>query len=220
MILHHLQNSRSQRIVWLFEELNLEYEIAFYTLETSKDKKLKYPTLDIQENKHRLTESSAIAEFMCDGQQRLTIEKDNLNYWDFCFYKNYADASLMPNLALKQIFQQIKIQTPLPVRFIPFALQKAFNGVYINPELKKQLDQIDGHLSEHTWIAGKEFSYADILLWFPLHCAEFAYPYFSEYKNLNRYLKQIGDRTAFKTAIERGQWSSELFKKYWEVTQK
>lgn len=219
MILHHLQNSRSQRIVWLFEELSLEYDIAFYTLGTAKKKNLKFPTVEIPDQNITLTETSAIAEFMCEVRRRLIIEKDHRAYWDFCLYKNFSDAGLMPNLALKQIFQQIKEQTPLPVRFIPFAIQKAFNSAYLNPELKKQLDLLDDHLMQHTWIAGDIFSYADILLWFPLYAAQYAYPQFSELHNLIRYLKQIEDRNAFKRAMQRGQWSSEIFKEYWEITQ-
>lgn len=125
----------------------------------------------------------------------------------------------MPNLVLKQIFQQIKQQTPFVIRFISLAFQQAFNRAYLNPQLKQQLEQINSHLSHHTWLAGDDFSDADILLWFPLHAAEFAYPQFSDYPSLERYLKQITSRPAFQTALDRGQWSSQQFKQYWRVTQ-
>lgn len=217
MILHHLQNSRSQRIIWLLEEIGIEYEIKFYSYRTEKPKELKFPTVELPDQKKLLTETSAIAEFICAVENKLTIQANQENYWDFCFYKNYADSSFMVNIALKQVFQQIKVQTPLPVRFIPFVLQKAFNGAYLNPELKKQLEHIDQHLSENAWLAGDVFSYADILLWFPLHCAEYAYPDFRQYNQLNRYLEQIRDRSAFQAALERGQWSTEIFKSYWDI---
>ena len=218
MILHHLQNSRSQRIIWLLEELNLQYDIEFYTLDGGRDHALKFPTLDLVDQGLSFTESSAIAEFICSRHKALSVDMNDGQYWSFCFYKNFADASLMPNLALKQIFQQIKKQTPLPVRPIPFAIQYAFNRAYLNPELNRQLGQVNEHLSQHTWLSGDTFTYADILLWFPLHAAQYAYPQFSEYKNLNRYLKQIGERSAFKNALSRGNWSTDQFKEYWHVT--
>lgn len=218
MILHHLQNSRSQRIVWLFEELNLEYEIKFYTLESAKDSGMKFPTVDIIEAQQSLTETSAIIEMICDGQEKFKVGHGDQSFWTFCFYKNFSEASLMPNIALKQIFQQIKIQTPFPFRPITFAIQKAFNHGYLNPELNKQLEQIDQHLGKYSWIAGDVFTYADILIWFPLEAAQYAVPDFIRHEHIIRYLDCIKERSAYKSALSRGQWSSELFNKYWKVT--
>ena len=73
MILHHLQNSRSQRILWLLEELELSYELKLYDTAQAKQTNLKYPTFDISHNTQaiQLTESSAIVEYLCQLHQKL-----------------------------------------------------------------------------------------------------------------------------------------------------
>lgn len=221
MILHHLQNSRSQRILWLLEELELSYELKLYDTAQAKQTNLKFPTLDIPHDTQtiRLTESSAIVEYLCQLQQKLIIQHDHAQYWNFCFYSHYSDTSLMPNLALKQVFQHIKQQTPLVVRFVSLAFQSAFNHAYLNPELHRQLKKIDTHLSTHAYFAGDVFSYADILMWFPLYAASYATPQFTQYHAIQYYFTQIQSRPAFNAAMARGQWSASYFEHYWSITQ-
>lgn len=79
MILHHLQNSRSQRILWLLEELELYYEIKLHDATQARQTNLKFPTLDIPHDTQtvRLTESSAITEYLCQLQQKLIIQHDH-----------------------------------------------------------------------------------------------------------------------------------------------
>lgn len=221
MILHHLQNSRSQRILWLLEELELSYELKLYDTAQAKQTNLKFPTLDIPHDTQtiRLTESSAIVEYLCQLCQKLIIPHDHTQYWNFCFYSHYSDASLMPNLALKQVFQHIKQQTPLLVRIMSLAFQSAFNHAYLNPELDRQLKEIDTHLSTHSYFAGDVFSYADILMWFPLYAASYATPQFAQYQSIQHYFTQIQSRPAFNTAMARGQSSASYFEHYWSITQ-
>ena len=221
MILHHLQNSRSQRILWLLEELELSYELKLYDTAQTKQTNLKFPTLDISHNTQtiRLTESSAIVEYLCQLCQKLIIPHDHTQYWNFCFYSHYSDASLMPNLALKQVFQHIKQQTPLLVRFVSLAFQSSFNRAYLNPELHRQLKEIDTHLSAYAYFAGDVFSYADILMWFPLYAASYATPQFAQYKAIQHYFTQIQSRPAFSAAMAHGHWSASYFEHYWSITQ-
>ena len=221
MFLHHLQNSRSQRILWLLEELELSYELKLYDATQARQTNLKFPTLDIPHDTQtiRLTESSAIVEYLCQLCQKLIIPHDHTQYWNFCFYSHYSDASLMPNLALKQVFQHIKQQTPLLVRIVSLAFQGAFNHAYLNPELHRQLKEIDTHLSAHAYFAGDVFSYADILMWFPLYAASYATPQFAQYQSIQHYFTQIQSRPAFNAAMARGQWSASYFEHYWSITQ-
>ena len=221
MILHHLQNSRSQRILWLLEELGLSYKLKLYDATQARQTNLKFPMLDISHDTQaiRLTESRAIIEYLCQLQQKLIIQPDHVEYWNFCFYKNYSDASLMPNLALKQVFQHIKQQTPFVIRFVSLAFQSAFNHAYLNPELHQQLKEIDTHLSTHAYFAGDVFSYADILMWFPLYATSYATPQFAQYQAIQHYFTQIQSRPAFNTAMTRGQWSASYFEHYWSITQ-
>lgn len=182
------------------------------------DAKLKFPTLSVQKNDtvQTLTESSAIAEYLAQHQQQLVLTPQDGHY---CFYLHYADASFMPNLALKQVFAQIARQTPWLVRFVSLAFKTAFNRGYLNPEMKQQLNQLNAHLQHHTWLAGDQFSIADILLWFPLHASQYAHPQFSDYPARLSYLTQIKSRPAFQTALQKGRWSAEEFQRYWHITQ-
>ena len=125
----------------------------------------------------------------------------------------------MPNLALKQVFQHIKQQTPLLVRIVSLAFQGAFNHAYLNPELHRQLKEIDTHLNTHAYFAGDVFSYADILMWFPLYATSYATPQFAQYQAIQHYFTQIQSRPAFNAAMARGQWSASYFEHYWSIIQ-
>lgn len=218
--LYHLPNSRSQRIVWLFEELQLNYKLIIDQPKHAPLIDIKYPSVHIHDATQNiyLSESSAIAEYFCQDKQRLLIPQDQAEYLDFIYYKNFADASLMPNLALKQTFRQIANQTPWIIRFVSLAFKGLFNHAYLNPTLLKQLEQLNQHLSHHTWLAGEHFSYADILAWFPIQAAAFAYPDFSQFESLQRYLLSTSNRPAFQTACLRGHWSAEILEHYWSIT--
>lgn len=219
--LYHLPNSRSQRIIWLFEELNIPYDLKVLQQDqlTPKAHVDKCPTIHLSDENLWLRESSAIAEYFCQQQQKLTITTHEQNYWDFCYFKNFADASFMPNLALKQVFAQIAQQTPWLFRVVSLLFKKAFNHAYLNPEIKQQLDTIEQHLADHTWLASDVFSYADILMWFPLQACQHAYPHFAKYTAIQAYLARIHTRPAFQVALEKGQWSSKNFQHYWQITQ-
>lgn len=221
LTLHHLPNSRSQRIVWLLEELNLNYDLVITSAIQSNKATHKYPLLELQLEQHRLslTETSAIAEYLCQLHQKLIIPIEHPYYWNYCFYRHWADASFMANVALKQVFQQIKLNTPFVIKFVSWAMQVGFNKSYLNPELKQQLHQLNTHLEQHIWIVGNQFSYADILIWFPLQACQYAHPDFEQYQALKRYLQQLQHRPAFMQASLRGEWSNEVFEHYWQVTQ-
>ena len=134
---------------------------------------------------------------------------------DYCYWKNFAEATFMPNLALKQIFSQLAIRTPWLIRFIPRAIQYGFNQGYLNPLLQQQMQMINQHLSTQLWVAGSQLTIADILLWFPLHACTHLNERYMHYPAINSYLQQIEDRPAFQRALSKGQWSASIFKQYW-----
>lgn len=231
--LYHLANSRSQRIIWLFAELNIPYELVIYetnlatpqktskkVVSTKSNNTIKYPTLEIIDKNTtiKLTESSAIAEYLCQQQQKLGVNLVDEASLDFCFYKNYVDASLMPLLVLKQVFQQIVAHTPWLVRPMSQLYKFGLNRSYLDPELKIQFEQLNRHLEQHHWLAGNTFSYADILLWFPLHAAQYAFPRFEQYSALTRYLHDLEARPAFQQSLKIGAWNADQFQYYWSIT--
>lgn len=222
----HLQNSRSQRIIWLLEELQIEYSLHFASDEKSKEllatvAPLKFPTLTFQTEKsfYVLSETSAIADFLVSQPEGIlkVPPETQIEFLDYVFWKNYADASLMPNVALKQIFAQIKQKTPLPFRPISWVLQQTFNKAYLDAEIHGQLKRINEHLSCNEWIAGSSFTVADILMWFPLEACNCFTLDMDHYSHIQRYLKQIQDRPFFQTALNKGKWSNEEFLHYWNI---
>ena len=221
--LHHLPNSRSQRILWLLEELNADYDLIIHRDKQAADARhenMKFPTLQLDQNGHtqRLTESSAIAEYLCQKYQRLMLSPTDIQYWNYCFYKNFADAAFMPNLVLKQIFSHIVQQTPWLLRIVSVTFKNTFNRAYLNPELNRQLQQLNLHLQHNDWLAGTKFSMADILLWFPLQASQYAHSGFISYPSPIQYLARIKSRPAFQTALEKGEWSAPEFERYWQIT--
>lgn len=221
--LFHLNNSRSQRIIWLLEELSLSYKIIpSHSVNTVNIPDmylpLKYPTIEIKcpDSSFFLTESSAILEFFSQRYPDLNPQnKDLKKMADFLFWKNFADASFMPNLVLKQIFGQIVQKTPLLFRPISWGFKTAFNKGYLDKAITEQLIRIEQHLSHNDWFAGDEFSILDILLWFPLQVCQKASKEFN-YQNINRYLVQIHNRPAFQRSLIKGNWSENHFMKYWQ----
>ena len=219
--LFHLQNSRSQRIIWFLEELGLNYELTIkYHSGIDKDKNSphqlsKFPTIEIIEQGKTsiLAETSAILDYLSHLHPQLgpnsllSQQLQNFYYW-----KNYSEATFIPDLVLKQIFHQIVKRTPFPVRFIPKFLKYGFDQGYLNQSLQRQMSMIDKHLEHHLWFAGDQFTTADILMWFPLLACS---PNYRQFKHIQRYLAQIENRPAFKNALIKGRWSASTFKAYW-----
>lgn len=219
--LFHLQNSRSQRIIWFLEELGLNYELTIKDHSgIDKDKNSphqlsKFPTIEIIEQGKTsiLAETSAILDYLSHLHPQLgpnsllSQQLQNFYYW-----KNYSEATFIPDLVLKQIFHQIVKRTPFPVRFIPKFLKYGIDQGYLNQSLQRQMSMIDKHLEHHLWFAGDQFTTADILMWFPLLACS---PNYRQFKHIQRYLAQIENRPAFKNALIKGRWSASTFKAYW-----
>lgn len=219
--LFHLKNSRSQRIIWFLEELGLDYELTIKDHSgIDKDKNSphqlsKFPTIEIIEQGKTsiLAETSAILDYLSHLHPQLgpnsllSQQLQNFYYW-----KNYSEATFIPDLVLKQIFHQIVKPTPFPVRFIPKFLKYGFDQGYLNQSLQRQMSMIDKHLEHHLWFAGDQFTTADILMWFPLLACS---PNYRQFKHIQRYLAQIENRPAFKNALIKGRWSASTFKAYW-----
>jgi glutathione S-transferase len=213
---HHLNNSRSQRILWMLEELDLPYEIKRY----QRDPKtmLAPPELQqihplgkspvITDGDLTLAESGAIIEYLGDryGQGRLlpaagTPERLRCNYW-----LHYAEGSAMPPLLLKLVFRRVET-APVPFFVKPIAkgiAHKVQNG-FVDPQLKLHLDYLEGELGKSEWFAGNEFSAADIQLSFPLEA-------FAARGGLNatsrprlwNFLQRIHARPAYQRALQAG----------------
>jgi glutathione S-transferase len=212
---HHLNNSRSQRVLWLLEELGLPYEIERY--QRDPQTMLAPPALQkvhplgkspvLTDGDATLAESGAIVEYLVEryGNGRLvpspgTPERRRYTYW-----LHFAEGSAMPPLLLKLIFDRIPTM-PMPFFARPVARSIA-RGVLarmVLPNLERQLDFMEAELARSEWFAGSEFSAADIQMSFPLEAAQQRAGLDARRPKLQAFLKRIHARPAYRKALERG----------------
>ena len=210
---HHLNNSRSQRVLWLLEELGLPYEIKHYQRDAKTS--LAPPELKrvhplgkspvITDGALTVAESGAILEYLVDryGQGRLkpTDEQDQLHYR---YFMHFAEGSAMPPLVMKLVFSKIK-RAPMPFFVKPIAkgIADKVLGGFVQPNIDAQLKFLEGELSTRPWFAGTAFSAADVQMSFPIEAAA-ARGGFEAYPKLKDFLARIHARPAYKQALERG----------------
>ena len=212
---HHLNNSRSQRVLWLLEELGLDYEVKRYqrdkaSMRAPAELRAVHPlgkSPVITDGAQTIAESGAIIQYLLDtyGNGRLipppdTAERQRWHYW-----MHYAEGSLMPPLLLKLVFDRIA-SARMPFFAKPIARGIAAQGLksYVMPQIAQHLDFIEGELGASKWFAGPEFSAADIQMSFPLEAAAARAGLDSTRPRTMAFLEAIHARAAYKRAIERG----------------
>lgn len=213
---HHLNNSRSQRILWLLEELGLEYDIKRYQRDPetmlAPDALRKVHPLGkspvITDGKYSLAESGAIIEYLIDryGNGRLIPLPNTPERLRYTYWLHYAEGSAMPPLVMKLVFGQVEKQTPFFLRPLAGAIVGAAKSSYINPQIKLHLDYMESELEKSLWFAGSEFTAADIQVSFPIEAAaaDSLDAEGVERTNLKNFLSRIHDRLAYKKALARG----------------
>lgn len=215
IIVHHLNNSRSQRVLWLLEELGAPYEIRRY--ERDAKTMLAPPALKavhplgkspvITDGERVVAESGAIVEYLVDrhGGGRLKPTPGSDEALRYTYWLHYAEGSAMPPLLMKLIFNRTE-SGPMPFFIRPVA--KAIAGKakrsFIEPQLKLHLDYMESELGEREWFAGNEFTAADIQMSFPLEAAAVRAGLDVSRPKLHAFLQKIHARPAYRRALERG----------------
>jgi glutathione S-transferase len=212
---HHLNNSRSQRVLWLLEELGLAYEVKRY--ERDAKTMLAPPELlavhplgkspVIVDDAVRMAESGAIIDYLVEryGGGRLiplpgTPERLRYTYW-----LHYAEGSAMPPLLLKLVFDRVANgPAPWPISAVARRIAGTVQNSFIGPQLKRHLDYMEAELGSHTWFAGEEFTAADVQMSFPLEAAASRAGLNASRPQLTAFLHRIHARDAYKRALERG----------------
>jgi len=212
---HHLNNSRSQRILWLLEELGLEYEVKRY----QRDPKTMLAPASLREvhplgkspvitdGTLTLAESGAIVEYLVEryGNGRLIPAVGTSDRLRYIYWLHYAEGSAMPPLLLKLIFDQIeKSSMPFFVRPIAQSIVNRVKRSYIEPQITQHLDYLEAEIGKSTWFAGNEFTAADIQISFPLEAAAARAGLNASRPKLMNFLDRIHARPAYQRALERG----------------
>jgi glutathione S-transferase len=212
---HHLNNSRSQRVLWLLEELGVEYEIKKYQRDAVT--MLAPPELTrvhplgkspvITDADITVAESGAIVEYLLGayGQGKFIPAAGTPQRRQYTYWLHFAEGTAMPPLLMKLIFDRIK-STKMPFFAKPIAKAIADNVLasFVGPNLNRQLDFMEAELGKSEWFAGSEFTGADIQMSFPLEAAHQRAGLNASRPKLMEFLKKIHDRPAYKRALERG----------------
>jgi glutathione S-transferase len=211
IVVHHLNNSRSQRILWLLEEIKLDYELKVYqrdpqTMLAPKELAEVHPlgkSPVISDGENTLAESGAIIEYFVDNYGPKLKPVDPKSKLQYTFWMHYAEGSLMSPLLMKLVFDTVVEKVPFIIRPIAKGIREAVFSATVTPNLKKHFSFIETHLEKNEFFCGKEFSAADIQMIFGIQAGveratEFTGPKTKE------WLKRMEAMDSYKKAIEKG----------------
>jgi glutathione S-transferase len=215
IVVHHLNNSRSQRVLWLLEELGLEYEIVRYqrdpkTMLAPPELRAIHPlgkSPVISDGEVVVAESGAIVEYLIEtyGNGRLVPAAGTAERRRWTYFLHYAEGSAMAPLLMKLIFDRVETSpAPFFVKPIARAIARKVKGSYIEPQIEAHLNYLESELGKTTWFAGAEFTAADIQMSFPLEAAAARGGLDASRPRLTAFLQRIHSRPAFQRALERG----------------
>ncbi|MDB4975465.1 MAG: glutathione S-transferase [Myxococcaceae bacterium] len=214
--LHHLNNSRSQRVLWLLEELELPYEIVRYqrddkTMLAPRELLAVHPlgkSPVITDEGRTIAESGAIIEYLLEryGQGRLEPSAGTEERLLFRYWLHYAEGSLMPLMVMKLVLGAIpKGPMPFFIRPVAKGISRGVDRAFLRPQSSTHLHFVESELAKRAWFAGSEFTAADIQMSFPLEAAT-ARTGLSQvtHPRIFDWLGRIHGRPAYKRALERG----------------
>jgi glutathione S-transferase len=203
IIVHHLEDSRSQRVLWMLEELGLPYEIKRY----ERDKKTmlappelkrvhplgKSPVIEDTDDGNRvIAETGAIVEYLVDkADGRLGAPANRKGALEYRYWLHYAEGSLMPPLLLKLVLGRIPL-------FGKAALKR------IQPMIDVHLDFVEAHLATRPWFTGDAMTAADVMMSFPLEAARSRAGLDASRPATIAWLDKVHARPAFQQALRKG----------------
>ena len=213
LTVHHLNNSRSQRVLWLLEELGTPYEVKRYerdakTMLAPPELRAVHPlgkSPVITDDGMTLAESGAIVEYLAGryGKDKLVPKEGAPERMRYTYWMHFAEGSAMPPLLLKLIFDRIE-KAPLLVRPIALAIAKQAKSTFIQPNIDRTLDFMEAELGKAEWFAGNLFSAADVQMSFPLEAAAARGGLTQSRPKLWAFLERIHARHAYQRALEKG----------------
>jgi glutathione S-transferase len=215
VVVHHLENSRSQRVLWLLEELGVPYEVKRYA--RNKETMLAPPELKavhplgkspvITDGGSTIAESGAIVEYLVEryGNGRWIPPPGTPERLRYTYWLHYAEGSAMPPLLLKLVFDRVEV-APMPFFVKPIARTIAgrAKSSFIEPQIKLHLDYLESELGKSTWFAGNEMTAADIQMSFPLEAADARAGLATGRPKLAAFLERIHARPAYQRALAKG----------------
>lgn len=213
LTLHHLNNSRSQRILWLLEELGVDYQLETYQRDAKTnlapaEMKAVHPlgrSPVLTTDNGALAESGAIIEYIIQhyGNGTFKPAPDSSAYQQYLFWLHFAEGSLMPPRVAALVFSKAKQKVPLLLRPLAAKILDGITDAYYGPNLKVSMKYTESYLKNHEWFAGESISGADIQMSFPLESLV-ALGHAKDYPATTDYVKRFQARPAYQRALEKG----------------
>lgn len=214
--LHHLENSRSQRVLWLLEELGLQYRVKRYSRDPAT--KLAPASLRkvhplgkspvITDGELTVAESGAIIEYLVGRYgtgSELRPAEGSPQRLRYSYWLHYAEGSAMPPLLLGLIFRKMP-EAPMPffVRPVVRGIAAKVQQSYIQPQLALHFDYMEAELGRFEWFAGPAFTAADIQMSFPVEAAGATGLLGDDRPRLQAFLERVVSRPAYQRALKKG----------------
>ncbi|NQE64673.1 glutathione S-transferase family protein [Caulobacter sp. RHG1] len=213
IIVHHLNNSRSQRVLWLLEELGVPYEVKRYerdakTMLAPPELKAIHPlgkSPVITDGDKVVAETGAIVEYIIEtyGQGRLIPAAGSPERLRYTYWLHYAEGSAMTPLLLKLVFTALPARAPGLMKGLVKSIANKAQAGFVDPQIKAHVDYWEAELSRSEWFAGSAFTAADIAMSFPLEAGA-ARGGAGSRPHVKAFLDRIHARPAYQRALERG----------------
>ena len=212
LTLHHLEYSQSFRVLWLLEELGMDYQLKLY----NRDKKTMLAPADykavsplgtapvITEGELSLAETSAILDYILDKHPHNTMRPaaDAPNRAQYLFWFHAAQGSLMPVALFSTLFKIMEKRTPFLLQPIVKMLTLGLNNGFIQPRVNAILKQAEADLGKADFFAGDDLSLADIVMSYPLDGLN-TRGWLTDYPNCRAWLERIQARAAYASAMQK-----------------
>ncbi len=212
---HHLNHSRSQRVLWMLEELELPYELVKYerdpqTMLAPRSLEAIHPlgkSPVITEGDATVAESGAILEYLVEthGKGRFVPPAGTPEHRHYRYFMHYAEGSLMPYLLLKLITRRMKTaKVPFFVKPIARKIADKLAHDFVDPNVRRHVAFLAAHLEDRRWFAGNDFTAADIQMSFPVEAIVARAGDLGPLAPLAGFIERCKDRPAFQRALARG----------------
>ncbi|HEY1553640.1 MAG TPA: glutathione S-transferase [Kofleriaceae bacterium] len=212
LVVHHLNDSRSQRVLWLLEELGTPYELVKYerdpeTMLAPESLRKIHPlgkSPVITDDGVAVAESGAILEYLVDkyGAGKLAPARGTPEFLRYRYFMHYAEGSLMPFLLMRLVFGRVRDKAPFLVRPIAKAIAGNVEKMFIQPNLARHVAFLDGELADRTWFCGDELTAADVQMSYAMEAIATRVP--EATARIKGWVERVQARPAYKRGVERG----------------
>lgn len=212
-ILHHLNSSRSQRLVWMFELLKLDYEITVYQRDATTNLapsslKAIHPLGTapiISHNGNNIVETGAICEYIVKEAKDTTLipPKEHDDFVNVQFWSHFAEGSFMPPLVTSMVLNKgIEKASPFFIKFVVKKFVEAVINAYFGKAVARNMSFVEDHLEGKQWLVGNNITVADIQMSFGLE-AMYNAGKLADSPNMTAYVKRFQSEPSYKLAMKK-----------------